>query len=62
MENVPEGYRLTILDPEGYLLLDFDLGGYNLDKAFAQADLVNAIKGVFIAPLVADKGKPVAGG
>lgn len=43
MATIPEGYRLAIVGPDGNVIESIDLGGYNLDRGAARADLVNQI-------------------
>lgn len=43
-DRVKEGYRLSVIDPEGTILSDIDLHDYDLTKSIARSDIVNQIQ------------------
>ena len=45
MTTITKGYQITITARDGEVIADIDLEGYNLDKSFARADIMNDIQG-----------------
>lgn len=41
--NIPEGWSLKVVNPDGEIVGSLCMGGYNLDIEIARTDLVDSI-------------------
>lgn len=43
MSTIPDGYKLLVIDSNGELILEEELGGYDLSKGFAQSWIIASV-------------------